>query len=65
MVRTIDLQQESLAMKRLMLSVMALSALTLAGCVVAPARGYYYPHGYYYHPRAVVVVPAPELIVRP
>jgi hypothetical protein len=31
----------------------------LAGCVVVPARGYYYG------PRAVVVAPAPALIVRP
>lgn len=45
-------------MKRLMI-VIPLTLLTLAGCVVAPARGYYY------HPRAVAVVPAPVIIVRP
>ena len=43
-------------MKRLMMSAVALSILTLAGCVVVPARGYYYPHRYYYHPAPVVVV---------
>jgi hypothetical protein len=36
----------------------------LAGCVVAPARGYYHP-GYYYGPRIVVAAPAPVLVVRP
>ena len=46
-------------MKRIMLSVLSLSLLTLAGCVVAPARGYYYG------PRAVVVAPAPYVVVRP
>jgi hypothetical protein len=44
-------------MKRLMLLLIPLSLL--AGCVVAPARGYYYG------PRAVVVAPAPAFIVRP
>jgi hypothetical protein len=44
-------------MKRLMLLLIPLSML--AGCVVVPA------HGYYYGPRAVVVAPAPALIVRP
>jgi hypothetical protein len=33
--------------------------LVLSGCVVAPARGYYY------HPRALVVAPAPVLVVHP
>ena len=47
-------------MKRLILLMLPLSFLTLAGCVVAPARGYYY-----YHPRAVVVAPAPVVVVRP
>jgi hypothetical protein len=37
-----------------------LTLLTVAGCVVAPARGYYY-----YHPHAVVVAPAPVVVVRP
>jgi hypothetical protein len=37
-------------MKRLLMLI-PLTALVLAGCVVAPARGYYY-----YHPHAVVVV---------
>jgi hypothetical protein len=44
-------------MKRILMSAVALGVLTLAGCVVAPARGYYYPHGYYYyHPAATVIV---------
>jgi hypothetical protein len=46
-------------MKRLMM-LMPLTLLVLAGCVVAPARGYYY-----YHPRVVAVVPAPVVVVRP
>jgi hypothetical protein len=46
-------------MKRLIMLVIPLGVLVLAGCVVAPARGYYY------HPRAVVVAPAPVLVVRP
>jgi hypothetical protein len=46
-------------MKRLIMLAIPLGVLVLAGCVVAPARGYYY------HPRAVVVAPAPVLIVRP
>jgi hypothetical protein len=45
-------------MKRLVMLI-PLTVLVLAGCVVAPARGYYY------HPRAVVVAPAPVLVVRP
>jgi hypothetical protein len=45
-------------MKRLIM-LMPLTLLVLAGCVVAPARGYYY------HPRAVVVAPAPVVVVRP
>ncbi|HUN25293.1 MAG TPA: hypothetical protein VMU67_03225 [Steroidobacteraceae bacterium] len=36
-----------------------LGFLALSGCVVVPARGYYY------HPRAMVVVPAPVVFVRP
>jgi hypothetical protein len=44
-------------MKRLMLLLIPLSVL--AGCVVVPARGYYYG------PRAVVVAPAPAFVVRP
>ena len=44
-------------MKRLMLLLIPLSLL--AGCVVVPARGYYYG------PRAVVVAPGPALIMRP
>lgn len=46
-------------MKRLLMLI-PLTVLTLAGCVVAPARGYYY-----YHPHAVVVAPAPVVVVRP
>lgn len=44
-------------MKRLMMSVISLAALVLAGCVVAPARGYYYG------PRVGVVAPAPVVVV--
>jgi len=47
-------------MKRLIMSVLPLGILALSGCVVAPARGYYY-----YHPHAVVVAPAPVVVVRP
>ena len=37
--------------------------LALAGCVVAP---YGYHRGYYYEgPRAVLVAPAPVVVVRP
>jgi len=47
-------------MKRLILSLIPLSVLALAGCVVAPVGG-----GYYYHPRALIVAPAPVVAVRP
>ena len=46
-------------MKRLLISVISLGFLALAGCVVVPARGYYY------HPAAVVMAPAPIIAVRP
>jgi hypothetical protein len=46
-------------MKRLIMLLAPLGILALAGCVVAPARGYYY------HPAAVVVAPAPVVVVRP
>jgi hypothetical protein len=46
-------------MKRLIMSLVPISVLLLAGCVVAPARGYYY------YPRAMVVAPAPAILVRP
>jgi hypothetical protein len=46
-------------MKRVIMSIVSLGILALAGCVVAPGRGYYY------HPRAVVVAPAPVVVVRP
>jgi hypothetical protein len=46
-------------MKRLIMLLIPLGILALSGCVVAPARGYYY------HPAAVVVAPAPVLLVRP
>ena len=46
-------------MKRLIMSLAPLAILMLTGCVVAPARGYYY------HPRAVVVAPAPVVVLRP
>ena len=42
-------------MKRLLISAIALSTLVVTGCVVVPARGYYYPHPHYYHPAAVIV----------
>jgi hypothetical protein len=45
-------------MKRLLTILIPVSVLALAGCVVAPARGYY-------GPRAAVVVPAPVVVVRP
>jgi hypothetical protein len=48
------------AMKRLLMSAAALSVLALAGCVVAPARGYYYGPA-----RAVAVFPPPVVVVRP
>jgi hypothetical protein len=47
-------------MKRLIMFAASLACLALAGCVVVPAHGYYY-----YHPRAVVVAPAPVVVVRP
>jgi hypothetical protein len=46
-------------MKRLIMLVIPLGFLALAGCVVAPARGYYY------HPRAFVLAPAPLVVVHP
>jgi hypothetical protein len=46
-------------MKRLLTLLIPVSLLALAGCVVAPARGYYYG------PRAVVVAPAAAIVVRP
>lgn len=55
--RTLSLSRQ--AMKRLIMLVIPLGILTLTGCVVAPARGYYY------HPRAVVVAPAPVVVLRP
>jgi hypothetical protein len=50
-------------MKRLFKLLIPLSVIALAGCVVAPGRGYYnHP---YYHSYAAVVVPAPVVVVRP
>jgi hypothetical protein len=46
-------------MKRLIMLVIPLGFLVLTGCVVAPARGYYY------HPAAFVVAPAPVVLVGP
>jgi hypothetical protein len=46
-------------MKRLIMLVIPLGFLVLTGCVVAPARGYYY------HPRAFVVAPAPVVVIHP
>ena len=45
-------------MKRLLMLAVPIGLLALAGCVVAPARGYYYG------PRALVVAPAPVVVVR-
>jgi hypothetical protein len=52
-------------MKKLfkLLIPLSLVAVSMAGCVVAPA-GYYYHRGYY-GPRAAVVAPAPVVVVRP
>ena len=44
-------------MKRVLFSLLSIGALALSGCVVAPAG--------YYHPRAVVVAPAPVVVVHP
>ena len=41
---------------------LSLMAIAMTGCVVAPV-GYY--HRGFYGPRAVVVAPAPVLVVRP
>jgi hypothetical protein len=49
----------SLIKSLIVLSVMAVS---ITGCVVAPA-GYY--HRGYYGPRVAVVAPAPVVVVRP
>jgi hypothetical protein len=48
-------------MKRLFKLLIPLSVIALAGCVVAPARGYYYHP--YYHPYATIVAPAPIVVV--
>jgi len=48
-------------MKRLRTVLIALGILALTGCVVAPRPGYYYGYG----PRAVVVAPAPAVVIRP
>jgi hypothetical protein len=45
--------------KRLMMVLIPVSLMALQGCVVVPA------HGYYYGPRAVVVAPAPAVVIRP
>ena len=44
-----------------LLITMSLMTAALAGCVVAPVGW----HRGYYGPRAVVVAPAPVLVVRP
>jgi len=53
-------------MKRLIMLLIPVGILAMSGCVVAP-YGYY--HGYYhrgyYGPRAVLVAPAPVVVVRP
>jgi hypothetical protein len=48
-------------MKRLIMLLIPMSLLAMSGCVVAP-YGY---HRGYYGPRAVVVAPAPVVVVRP
>ena len=52
-------------MSRLCKYLISLSivAVTMTGCVVAPAG--YYHRGYYYGPRVAVVAPAPVIVVRP
>jgi hypothetical protein len=52
-------------MKKLLKLLVPLGFIAMSGCVVAPYgyhRGYY---GGYYGPRAVVVAPAPVVVVRP
>ena len=46
-------------MKRLFMLLIPLSIVAMSGCVVAP-YGY---HRGYYGPRAVVVAPAPPVVV--
>jgi hypothetical protein len=46
-------------MKRLFKFLIPVTLLALAGCVVAPRPGYYYG------PRAVIVAPAPAVVIRP
>ena len=48
-------------MSRLLKLLISISLVAMSGCVVAP---YGYHHGYY-GPRAVVVAPAPLVVVRP
>lgn len=50
-------------MKILLKLLIPIGILAMTGCVVAP---YGYHRGYYYEgPRAVVVAPAPVVVVRP
>jgi hypothetical protein len=52
-------------MNRFVKLLIPLGFIAMSGCVVAPYgyhRGYY---GGYYGPRAVVVAPAPVVVVRP
>jgi hypothetical protein len=50
-------------MKTLIKLLIPMGFVALSGCVVAP---YGYHRGYYYGgPRAVVVAPAPVVVVRP
>jgi len=46
-------------MRRVFAVLIPVSLLALAGCVVSPRPGYYYG------PRAVVVAPAPAVVIRP
>jgi hypothetical protein len=48
-------------MRRLFKLLIPIGIIALSGCVVAP-YGY---HRGYYGPRAVVVAPAPVVVVRP
>ena len=49
-------------MRTLIKLLIPMSFIAMAGCVVAPVG---YHRGYYYGPRAAVVVPAPVVVVRP
>jgi len=58
-VCSIDGNLEETDMRRVFAVLIPVSLLALAGCVVSPRPGYYYG------PRAVVVAPAPAVVIRP